>query len=294
MADIFMLQLPELSDYECSFYDATGNTAPAVPAHTFPVHMHDAYEIYVLAEGDVSFCAGQQVFKLHPHDALVVRPHEIHNCILEKTGPHRHLCFWYGNRTDFLLGDLLPSGAAAARIPLGDAAFSRAQEIAKEMTGADRDGNTEDFFCLSVEFLHILRRAHRADGQSGSGGEELPLPLRALLSDMHTNYAAIRDLDELAARHFISRSTMNRLFRTCLHTTPRQYLEARRLAAARVLLRQGMRVYEVGTQVGFSDYSNFIRLFRRRFGLTPMQYRHSPPAELSRSPYADTEEARDT
>lgn len=291
---IHMMQLPQLSDYECSFYDATVQTSPLVPAHTYPVHIHDIYEIYVLAKGEVSFCAGQEIFKLHPRDAIVVRPHEIHNCILEETGPHRHLCFWFGNRADFLLGSLLPVGASAVRIPLDDAAFSRVREISKEMSAADREGDTEDFFCLSVEFLHILRRAHRAEGQDGAGGEGMPPALRAILEDMHTNYAAIQDLDELSARHFISRSTMNRLFRTCLHTTPRQYLEARRLAAARVLLHRGLRVYEAGAQAGFSDYSNFIRLFRRRFGLTPMQYRHSPPAELSRSPYADTEEEQDT
>ena len=43
---------------------------------------------------------------------------------------------------------------------------------------------------------------------------------------------------QLAEAIFVSRSTVNRLFRRYLHTTPAKYVENRRLSAAKALLEQ--------------------------------------------------------
>ena len=48
--------------------------------------------------------------------------------------------------------------------------------------------------------------------------------------------------------------------------------DARRLAAAKMMLEQGASVQETCAACGFSDYSHFIALFKRKFGTTPFQY----------------------
>ena len=48
----------------------------------------------------------------------------------------------------------------------------------------------------------------------------------------------------------------------------RQLLEAKRL-----LTYTGMTIYEISEMLGFSDPTNFTRLFRRRVGISPKAFR---------------------
>ena len=70
-------------------------------------------------------------------------------------------------------------------------------------------------------------------------------------------------------------NTLERHFRASLGITPCEFLRIRRLTKARELLGKGLSVQETSDACGFSDYSHFIALFRRRFGITPLQYRRS-------------------
>jgi AraC-like DNA-binding protein len=58
-------------------------------------------------------------------------------------------------------------------------------------------------------------------------------------------------------------------------TTPSAYIQERRLrmAAERLRRAEGRCVTEVAMGVGFNDLTHFGRLFRRRYGVTPREYR---------------------
>ena len=66
-----------------------------------------------------------------------------------------------------------------------------------------------------------------------------------------------------------------RLFKEHLNTTPKTYLESKRLVHSQILLKEGKSVLDACMESGFPDYSNYIRLFKRRFGVTPKQYKDS-------------------
>lgn len=69
-------------------------------------------------------------------------------------------------------------------------------------------------------------------------------------------------------------------FRFFLGATIRDYLEARRMDAAAVLLRQnGATVMEVAFAVGYNNLQTFYGAFRRKYSCTPDTYRrrfHDP------------------
>ena len=80
------------------------------------------------------------------------------------------------------------------------------------------------------------------------------------------------DIRDLASAAFVSVNTLERHFRQALQDTPFRILRKKRLFAATQLLRMGSPVYEAAAKSGFSDYSHFIVLFRKHFGITPLQY----------------------
>ena len=85
-----------------------------------------------------------------------------------------------------------------------------------------------------------------------------------------------QDLLPRVQQHFgISRSSLWRLFRQELQSTPAAYLQQLRLENARRLLLSGGSVTDTALASGFSDCSHFIQLFKARYGLTPLQYQKS-------------------
>ena len=76
----------------------------------------------------------------------------------------------------------------------------------------------------------------------------------------------------------VSRSYLHRAFRAAFGCAPGAYLTDYRLDRASQLLRHStLSVGAVAASVGFSDPFYFSRLFRRRMGLSPSDYRLSGP-----------------
>jgi len=63
-----------------------------------------------------------------------------------------------------------------------------------------------------------------------------------------------------------------RVFRELVGTPPHRYLLTVRLARAAALLREGTTVTDTCFAVGFGNFSHFIRLFRRTFGVSPSHF----------------------
>jgi len=100
--------------------------------------------------------------------------------------------------------------------------------------------------------------------------------VRTVEALMHRAMHRKLPLRDLAAGIGLSVSRLGHLFRSELGTTPKRHLKAARLAKAKELLETStLSVKEVAARVGLDDVARFISDFRRRFGLTPRQYRRA-------------------
>ena len=81
------------------------------------------------------------------------------------------------------------------------------------------------------------------------------------------------DVHTLARICHVSVNTLERHFRQSLGMSPCEMLRKKRLIASMMLLRNGESVTDAARKSGFSDYSNYIQLFRRQFGMTPGKYK---------------------
>lgn len=78
---------------------------------------------------------------------------------------------------------------------------------------------------------------------------------------------------ELADLLHLSEDRFNHLFKEGMGMPPLQYINEIRLKKAMHLLKKGdcYTAAEVADAVGFSDYNNFGRMFRRYYGCTPIE-----------------------
>src|SRR6266403_2691393 len=106
-----------------------------------------------------------------------------------------------------------------------------------------------------------------------SAGKLDPRRLSRVLEYIHANLGDALDIRGMASAASLSRFHFARSFKASTGQTPYQYVSAKRLTKAKVLLAQNQPLAEIALALNFSSQGNFTRAFRREFGITPGQYR---------------------
>ena len=131
----------------------------------------------------------------------------------------------------------------------------------------------EDFMVLSEKlvFLYqeITAQIARVPAIRSSTREELFRRLQLAKEYIHSAADGPVSLDGVAREACLSRYHLHRAFTTVFRETPHAYLTTLRLGRAHAGLQKGCSVTDVCTEIGFSSLSSFIRLFRRRYGVSP-------------------------
>lgn len=128
---------------------------------------------------------------------------------------------------------------------------------------------------------YLVTPPHRQGGQAQYIAQPLPANARddrlsGLLDEVRASLAVPHTLDSLAARVLMSRRTFTRHFRQLTGSTVQQWLLAERLARAQQLLEEtALTVEAIAQQAGFGTALSLRLHFRRRFGVSPGDWRRT-------------------
>lgn len=107
-----------------------------------------------------------------------------------------------------------------------------------------------------------------------------PAALRRVQLFAEANLERPITLRDLAMRAGLSAFHFARAFKTSMGTTPRAFVESRRIEKARALLRgSSLSLAQVAHATGLGTQSRFTTTFRRATGLTPATYRRGATAD---------------
>lgn len=99
--------------------------------------------------------------------------------------------------------------------------------------------------------------------------------LQNMLAFIHQHYEDRLTLPEIAAAASVSTRECIRCFRNTINRTPVEYLMEYRMNMARKYLKETeMSVTDISLHCGFSSNAYFGKIFREKFGMTPLQYRN--------------------
>lgn len=242
----------------------------ASPLNQNEPHIHSACEIYLNLSGDVAFAVENRVYPISRGCAILTRPYEYHHCIYRSNAPHEHywITFSPGEEEDYLQMFFGREKGRDNLIRLEPALLERLLGVLEGLL-AENDPLSLRIECL--EMFSILREGKREEPAVGQ--EQLTADVAAALRYMDEHLAEDMDIRALAAAGNVSVNTLERHFRDGMGATPIAVLRRRRLVASMAYLRSGESVTEAAGRSGFADYSNYIQLFRRQFGMTPLQYK---------------------
>lgn len=271
----YRLSLPGMGSFEVEYYCNRSQKihAPKI----YPPHIHDTIELYILVDGNVSFMVENHLYRMESGDIILAKPNEIHHCVHYGGTAHKHYCLNFRPSSDLLFGPFLSHAFGE-----GNLISAPPEEKRKILALCDAfleatEGRASDLtkYSLAVSLLATVAENIRPTDDSERAESDMPPVLKCILNELNVRFAEEDSLTKICDAHYMSASTLNRLFRKYLHTTPRHYLEVKRLAYSRLLLCRGKNVTEACIGAGFSDCSGYIRLFRARFGMTPLKYKIS-------------------
>lgn len=130
-------------------------------------------------------------------------------------------------------------------------------------------GIFELFHCI---FTGIAGRERKNVPETSGGSGRLS----PVLADMHQNFRFNLTLKEEAEKEFLSPQYLSRLFKEEMGVTFLEYLNGLRLAEAeKNLLRSEKGIARIAMDSGFPSEKAFSRQFRKKYGVTPSEYRRT-------------------
>lgn len=97
--------------------------------------------------------------------------------------------------------------------------------------------------------------------------------LSEILAYMNKRITEPLTIEEICHEFYISRSSLQALFKTHLNTSPKNYLLNIKLQKSKELIRDNQyTISEIAYRLGFSSIHYFSRLFKKYFNITPSAY----------------------
>ena len=254
-----------------------------------PWHWHEEWEAVLITQGSCLVAAGNHKALLHAGEGFFVHSGALHGCWDEQnSGCMFHSMVFHprlvGGSLDSVfyqqfIQPLLDSKGPELVILKPDIPWQQqaleAIEDAWQHCVREDDGFPFLVRNSLSELVYLLYR-HLSPMVSSVRSKDLrnAQRIKAMLSCIHTRYAAALTTAEIASSASISESECLRCFRTTIGTTPIQYLKEYRIQqAARLLTETDQKISDIAIVCGFQDMSYFTRSFRAQMGCVPTEYR---------------------
>jgi len=236
-------------------------------------HIHDCFEIYLNLSGDVSLVVEGNKYAIKSGDVIITMPREIHYIIMNSDTLHDSYCMWLsgdGAYAQILAPFCERVKGKGNKISLDKKEAQTMTDMLEKIAVSDDGTVTLNSLSAVIGILSVLE-GHISDTETPI---IMPPQLTEITSYIENNLSSVT-VFALCNGFFISRSSLGRLFRDYLGTTPSKFIEDKRLANAKLFLEKGYSVQATYEKCGFADYSHFIARFKKRFSITPFRYKKS-------------------
>ena len=242
------------------------------------MHSHDTYEIYLFQEGKADYLVEGNKYRLRKGDIMLMRRGELHINSIRGEGTYKRM---YVN---FDITELLEATGNPTLLDmfdkrsLGEYNHYSVKEFPDNhwqelMQAICTVPSKEEKLCYLLPLLQELKYHFSKLSSVPVVAEQNPVT--EICHYINANLSQDLSLEHLTEKFYLSKTHLNRLFKTNVGTTVGQYIKLKRLFFAKEAIQKGVQPTELYTQCGFHDYTTFYRAFKQQFSLSPKEARHS-------------------
>lgn len=254
----------------------------------FQTHSHDFHKVVLCLSGQVTYIVEGTTYYLRTWDTLLVPEHQIHQSIMSSAEAYERIVLWISD--SFLrkfdepaLTELFAS-AAQRRFglfrpdPRQRAALIDRLTALERAQAANYPGHAlmADTYLLQflLELGGMLRTAGANAAAVDASAARADPRFQQLLDYINRSLAADLSVDALARRFFVSPSHLMHTFKRHTGCTLHRYVTEKRLIRAAELIADGESVARAAERTGFSDYTTFLKAYRKFYNKAPSQMRN--------------------
>ena len=259
----------------------------------FPIqsHWHYFIEIIYVTEGTAWITCNQQTYQLNPGEMIFLPPQAVHSIYTTTPRPLHYTVLKFDANRINLSGDYLPkigtifrSAACDRKLPITFSQndfheFSLADFFATCVTEMQHMDYGYDSYLTSYISLLLIKilRIWRSNGfmdeaETIEKQEDYTIHDILMYIDQHSQEKIV--VEELAAMCHMSYSYFAKTFHKLYGQSCKEYIEFVRLSKVEnLLLFTNYDLNYISSETGFSDCSHLIRVFKRKYHMTPKQFR---------------------
>ena len=232
-------------------------------------HLHDYFEIeYIVSAEDTDIYIDEKKYDAEPGIIYFLSPINTHNLVVNRFHII-HIAFLENNCDNRLLSQLV-SVSKNTIFHLSKTERFFVEALLNEMT--ENCDNNDYLTTLLNTLLKKLLLFHFSAQEHDNSN--LSATQNAILYII-TNFKENISLDEIAAHVGLAPTYFSAVFKKEMNMSFKEYLDNIRFDHARnLILYSDSNMHEVCSASGFSNYENFVRRFKERFGYSPREYKN--------------------
>ncbi len=244
-------------------------------------HIHLGYfELFLFLEGKASFFLEGKHFQFQPGDLLIIPPDTLHKIEIDTDYEYGRIVIHLSiallrllstPKTDLHVLLRKYSGRVWRLTPDNVASIIRFVDFIPETEKSQKIA-TDILVMASIAWTlsKILQMIeYESSLKSSPGTTDL---MQRILNYLDAHYTENLSVQKIADDLSISRSLLSHEFKKYYGDSLWKYVVKLRLAHSQKLLSEGSSVTSACFDSGFQNYSNYIRLFTKTFGVTPRKY----------------------
>lgn len=250
--------------------------------NTSTLHNHDGYEMLLFLNGEASIFVESEEKKLSRGDFVIIPPYAFHGIRVANIEQYErvvlnlrpHVLAEVGDeKTDFT-ACLTPDEGKFCLVSFAEQDLEQVIMLFARLENSlfkKQFGHSVLSKAYLTEFLVEL--SHFTTHQSASDYENIMSPtVRKIFDYIDENIRNELSVEIIAHKLHHNSDYLGRVFKDATGGSLKYYINAKKIALAQQLLREGYPPYDVCFMLCFNNYSSFSRCFSRHIGLSPKQY----------------------
>jgi len=261
-----------------------------LPGHRVEPHWHEAAELIYIIAGTTRLVVNGSIFILQPGGLAAISPLDVHSTTVVTGAPAESLILQFDlsswddiHKYDMSLdtsknvSDNLITGLSGQRIREH---IEAVREIFPDQHS--RYFALKSYIYMIMDELYQRYPAWSINDSRSRGLLDRLHGFNRVLVAINANLALPPTLAEAASLAGMSAPAFSHFFKRKLGKSFTDYIHELRLRhAARLILDTKMLIGDIAYQSGFNSLNFFNKVFRRHFGMTPLQYRNRCPHRQS-------------
>jgi len=225
-------------------------------------HCHSQYEMIAVADGDITVMLEGQNYRLKKNQIIIIPPLFYHSVTSNGEGRYRRITalFDIDAIPTVLRGEFIKQGRDTEIDPY---LIKKLKDICRK---EDVSFYAPLLQSIMIEIFYEILQISQTHAEIDT---DVFLQKTFEYIDLHLHEKIL--LDELAQYTSRSKSSFCHLFEAKMNISPKQYILQKKLALATKLISEGTPPTLAAIQVGYDNYCNFYRLYRKNFEKSPTQ-----------------------